>query len=246
MKPSLENPKLKIERAKEHLDALDVALITFQNKKPFRVYGTENIDHTLYILRCEIPIIDPKLAILAGDAIYNLRSALDHIAWQLALTKVEKPKKRTAFPIIDVKTHEKMLTFDNITKDIPTDAIDQIRMLQPYIRGSAYSDDLLWKLDELCNIDKHRVIPAQGTAIDFKFPKELDYSKLTFDQRENAIMIGMPIAFKPQIQLAPEPTPDIVLGSRIDGLTISVRELAKMYMYILGHVLPKFERFFQE
>lgn len=244
MKPSLKNPKLKIERAKEHLDILDNELIKFQDAKPFRVTCYENIEHTLYIMKCEIPIIDPRLAIIAGDAVYNLRSALDHIAWQLALTTTDTPRDRTAFPIVDVNTSKKRTTFDNITGDIPIEAINEIKLLQPYNRGTSYQADLLWQLDKLCNIDKHRVITAQGTAIDFKIPKSLDAKSLIFNRLDDAYVIAMPIAFKTQMQVAPVPIPDVVLGSQVDGLTISVRELGKIYKYVRDTVLPKFVRFF--
>ena len=246
MKPSLNNPKLKVERAKEHLDVLDVKLVEFQDLKPFRVTTYENTEHTHYVISSQIPIIDPKLAVLAGDVIYSLRSALDHIAWQLALTTTDRPRDRTAFPIIDKDTPEKLKRFNDITGDIPTDAVNEVKGLQPYLRGPAYKDDLLWKLDKLCNIDKHRVIPASGTAIDFKIPKSLDASSLIFERLDDACIVAMPIAFKAQMQFAPEPIPDIVLGSQIDGLTMSIRELGKIYTYVQDTVLPRFTRFFPE
>jgi len=39
------------------------------------------------------------LALIAGDAIHNLRSALDHIAWELVAAGSSEPNHRTQFPV---------------------------------------------------------------------------------------------------------------------------------------------------
>ena len=101
-------------------------------------------------------------------------------------------------------------------------------------------------MHKLCNIDKHRVIPAQGTAIDFKLPKSLNASDCIFSRLDDAYIVAMPIAFKAQMQLAPLPTADILLGSEVDGLVVSVRDLAKIYKYVRDTILPRFMRFFPE
>ena len=130
MPGSLRDPLLKLNRAKEHLDVLDAKLREFSRTQPFRVTHYEDVQKALYIMRLQIPIIDPTLAIIAGDAIYNLRSALDHVAWQLALKTKARPYDRTSFPIVDKDTRENLARFKNITKDIPSAAIDEIKALQ--------------------------------------------------------------------------------------------------------------------
>ena len=241
MKPSLKNPKLKLERAKEHLEILDVKVREFFDAKPFSITTYEDVQNALYVMRIKIPIIDIKLAIIAGDAVDNLRSALDHIAWQLALTKTSRPHDRTAFPIIDINTPEKMRRFDNVTGDIPPAAVNEIKTLQPYLRGPTYKADLLWKLDKLCNINKHRVIPAHGTALDIKFPKGI---KPIVSTLNDEYIMAVPIALKTQMQLAPPPTTYIFLGSEVDGLVISINELSQIYKFVSDDVFPRFTSFF--
>ncbi len=246
MASSLKNPQLKLGRAKEHLDILDTELVKFQNLKPFRVSYYENPEHTLYVMRCEIPIIDLRLAIIASDAIYSLRASLDYLAWQLALITKERPFDRTEFPIVGEKTAKNIERFNHITKDIPPNAVNEIKMLQPYHRGASYKSDLLWELDKLCNISKHRIIPAEGTALDMKIPSSVKASDLIFQRLDDAYIVAMPIAVKTQMQFAPPPTSDIVIGSKIDGLSVSVRELGKIYNYIRDTVFPRFTCFFSE
>ncbi|MFC2069761.1 hypothetical protein ACFLTB_01120 [Chloroflexota bacterium] len=243
MKPSLKNPKRKVEWAKEQFDILNTEIINFQKMNPPRITDYEDLQNALYIRQFEIPLIDIRLAIIAGDAISNLRSTLDHIAWQLALTTTERPLDRTCFPILDKDTSKKMSTFKQVTRDIPTEAVNEIKLLQPYQRGDAYKDDILWKLDKLCNITKHRVIPAQGTAVDSKIPK---INNIRFGTFNNKPAVFMPISVKTQMKFAPKPTFDIVFGSEVDGLVISYRELPNIYNYIRDTVLPKFVRFFSE
>lgn len=244
MEPSLKNPILKIERAKQHLDILDLRIKEFQELNPFQITKFEDPKNGLYILRLHIPIIDLHLAIIASDAIYSLRSALDQIAWQLALTKTNKPHERTAFPIIDEETTKKLKRFEDVTGDIPNEAIMEIKALQPYLRRQSYKDDLLWKLDKLCNIDKHRVIPASGTALDFKIPKNITSDELVYGRDNNDYLVAMPIRFKAQMEFALPPTTDIILGSEADGLTLSVRELPNIYKFVRDSIIPRFARFF--
>ncbi len=243
MPPSLKNTRLKLERAKEHLDVLDTKLTEFQDVNPFRVTDYEDSKNALYIRQLEIPIIDPKLAIIAGDAVYSLRSALDHVAWQLALTTKDRPNRSTCFPIVDEDIPEKMRRFQIATRDIPIAAVNEIKLLQPYTRGSNYKTDPLWMLDKLCNIDKHRVTLAQGTAIDFKIPKGVEFRFGTYGGKQ---AVYMPIEIKAQMKFAPLPTADVVFGSQVDGLTISVRELPKIYEYVRDMVIPRFSRFLPE
>jgi len=242
MTPSLKYPKLKIERAKEHLDALDSKLKEFLNSNPVQVTTEEDLQKGLYTLRLQAPIIDPKLAVIASDAIRNLRSALDHIVWQLALTVKERPSRQTKFPIIDRDIPHNMKRFKINTENIPDSAIDEIKAVQPYLRGAAYNDDLLWKLDKLCTIDKYRVLPAQGTALDnILIPKGVDAQ---FGSSDGIFTVTVPIDFKTQMNTTPPPSADILFGSEIDGIVISVRELLLIYDYVQDSVLPRFLRFF--
>jgi hypothetical protein len=244
MLPNLKNPKLKVERAKEHLDFLNIKAREFIRLNPFRVTTEEDVQKGHYILQFHVPIIDLKLGIIADDVVYNLRSALDHITWQLALTTTDTPHERTAFPIIDRDTTKKMSRFDDITRDVPVNAINEIKELQPYHRGAAYKDELLWKLDKLCNIGKHRIIPAHGTAIDFKIPKGIEI--IYMGSLDNKHKVILPITAKAQMQFNPPPTGEILFGSEIDGLVVGIGEFNKIYEFVRDKVFPRFSRFFSQ
>ena len=46
-------------------------------------------------VRAPIPV---DLSLVIGDAVHNLRSALDHLAWQLVLANGQTPTTQTAYP----------------------------------------------------------------------------------------------------------------------------------------------------
>jgi hypothetical protein len=102
-----------------------------------------------------------------GDAIHNLRSALDLLVWQLVLINSAVPGKQNAFPIYDT-----LLDFNSGYArqlcGVATSAVGTIRSLNPYEGGNR----TLWLLHQLDIIDKHRVlVPAYSsvgtTIIDF-------------------------------------------------------------------------------
>jgi hypothetical protein len=96
--------RLKIERAKKHIRDLDTAIQAFVLNKPYRLevkpHPIAEIQHTtLYV--AEIKPVPQEISLIVGDAIHNLRSALDHLAWQLVEAGGGTPDRNTYFPICD-------------------------------------------------------------------------------------------------------------------------------------------------
>lgn len=240
---SLKNPLAKIERAKEHFETLDREIGEFQKNNLCRVRHYEDTENALYVVRIDIPIVPLRFGVLAGDGIHNLRSALDHLAWQLALTRVAKPFDYTEFPIVSKDTAKDRAHFKLVTQSMPDRACVRIKALQPYRRGAAFKDDPLWQLNKLWNIDKHRVIPVQGITLNIKAPKAANARLETFDGYG---VMTMPLSFKPQMQLSPRPTAAVVFGSEIDGLVVPAERLGEIYEYVAERVLPRFSRFFSQ
>jgi hypothetical protein len=105
----------------------------------------------------------PLWSLILGDAVHNLRSSLDHIAYELALRGVKakglsrKPDRRTAFPLqIDQNSGQ----FDAALIDIVNqDVRKEIKRLQPYDRRNC-----LWPLAELDIADKHHQLVLHDAA----------------------------------------------------------------------------------
>ena len=99
-----------------------------------------------------------------GDAVHNLRSALDHLVWSLVLVNGETPDERTQFPInYSLDSLEKAIP--RTLKGVSDKAISAIKQLQPYKGGYGKpGNEILWALFDLDRIDKHRSIVLVGTV----------------------------------------------------------------------------------
>lgn len=103
---------------------------------------------------------DPLWSVRTGECLYGFRSALDHLALELAdkftPTAPAAVVEGSEFPIFGSRAP----TGAELKKRIG--AIDPaaqaiIEALQPHHRGDPdYTRDPLWMLNELCNVDKHR------------------------------------------------------------------------------------------
>ncbi len=101
-----------MERAQEHAEELKRTIQGFFETNPYEViheFDTRDVANPLpgvdprkgvHLYRIAIrEAIPSRIAILAGDCLKDMRSALDYMAWQLGLAVSEKPPETTAFPI---------------------------------------------------------------------------------------------------------------------------------------------------
>jgi hypothetical protein len=148
--------RLKHERAVKHIDELGSVLDHFKADKPYIVaplFNPKTPEEIYYRLVDAKPVPD-EVAIISGDIIQNLRSALDHLAGQLVYANGKTPDTNTAFPIYD--TSKKYVLESPRKVSLMSDAaIKAIDRLEPYRGGLGHS---LWVLHKLNNIDKHNLI----------------------------------------------------------------------------------------
>ena len=154
---------LKVERANKHLDDLKAAFAGFRDSKPYSI-GVKTDPQTrqlVYYVK-SIKEIPSSFALISGDVIQNLRTALDQLAYQLFLvgTKASQGDGRHIyFPIGD--SREKFnAALSSRTSGIRSDAITQFRALEPYRNGKGHK---FWILERLNNTDKHRLLLTVGS-----------------------------------------------------------------------------------
>lgn len=104
----------------------------------------------------------------AGDVIHNLRSALDHLAWELSKWETGEPGDpiRCCFPIGWSPDNYEAMKGRAIAGMAP-EAKKAIDNLCPYKDGIAISSEPLWKIHHLDIVDKHRHILIAGCQIRF-------------------------------------------------------------------------------
>jgi hypothetical protein len=99
----------------------------------------------------------PRFALVVGDIVHNLRSALDHIAYRVALLHdpclTESQLRRVQFPVGDDSEHFERIKRMGIVGFAPTSIalLDEVR---PFKGGN----DALWRLHRLDITDKHRAL----------------------------------------------------------------------------------------
>ena len=158
----LKQVTLKIKRAKEHVSDLERQLRAFLDSGPYKVAAKHDPEtrKLIYFVTSAEPIPD-CLPLVAGDAIQNLMSALDHLAYQIVCNDTgDNPPNPSQiyFPVADDAAKyeaRKRGKLDGARQE----TFDAIDALKPYKGGN----DLLWVLYRLNNIEKHRLLLTVGS-----------------------------------------------------------------------------------
>src|SRR5579859_3666483 len=152
--------------------------------------------------------------------------------------------KKTQFPIFD---HVDAGKFKGCTSGVPAQAVSIIESLQPYHRrdAAAIKSDPLWRLNKLCNIDKHRRIPTDAVASDYSFPDfpRQFVSLIEFDN--DAGVISIPLSLKSKMTLDPTAAVHVFFGDSYEGVRCNFTDLESIYDFVTVGVIPRFTGFFK-
>ena len=168
---------LKFKRAQQHLVDLRRMARLYAASNPYkvvRVRKPKRQDKTWqYRLVMDTP--DPMFAMVIGDFVHNLRTALDHV---VVACVPPRYRKSASWPILheDILAKKPDGTFvhpDNerrrdllrAIEGLSDDAFTFVIALQPH-RRSAPESDALGLLSRLENADKHRKLLAVGAGLE--------------------------------------------------------------------------------
>src|SRR2546427_216365 len=150
----------KIERAEEHRHGLDSHIrATFDveaNRPRLGVkFDAQTGEHVLYVNRMpDFSAFFERVSLILGDALHNLRSALDHVAFNLVLGTLTRAQvRKVQFPICD--TEERFR--EEIRKRLPGLRADHCAIMeryQPYHGPHDPKAVTLGTLQDLSNTDK--------------------------------------------------------------------------------------------
>jgi hypothetical protein len=176
---------LKIDRAEEHLREFKRVLGPIDERRAYPVSKGIEADGEGWqiVARLHLPQPDnPVLPVIAGDIMFNVRSALDHLA-QATIPPAARTfwiVRRCQFPIFTCDVDERdPLTgeylhrkdrgrWDRMTQGITHDALAVIKWKQPYnfhTQGRDPRDSPMAILSELQNADKHRKLTVLGRGL---------------------------------------------------------------------------------
>ena len=74
-----------IKRANQHVHDLNAVYKTFAASNPYKIVPQYNTESKQLSLVFECVPIPPECSLLIGEALYHLRSVLDHIVWKLVI-----------------------------------------------------------------------------------------------------------------------------------------------------------------
>jgi hypothetical protein len=228
--------RAKIARADEHLDALNAQIDRWGNLDPLAVSRECNADGSEHLWRVNYKIRPDvwRWAILLGDALFNLRGALDHMVYGLAIanTRTNPPadEAKLAFPIC---SEPKFFEGQRYRIASLSDAAQAgVEKAQPYNRlkpGQWFAP--LWWLDQIHNIDKHRFAHLAGQAV---LPDEIviDADPGTYQVfwNRNTLVGGAPIL---RVVMNP-PDPNVYVDLKaIAAIAIDAKGFPPMSVYWL-------------
>ena len=174
MVADLTGVNLKLERAKCHLAHLENAIDARINPNVYRFELNRDAQSGKHILTAhDVPAVDPQWSLEIGEILFNLRSALDHLAWQLViLDGAHEPGKDTQFPIRETPFNKKgvLLPIRLIPEVTNPQILEAFEEVQPYYRHDLTPQppcqSPLWQVNKLNNIDKHRLLLVILVALD--------------------------------------------------------------------------------
>lgn len=182
----LEGCRSKIERANEHIKNLEIETAEYlqTNKCSFPQHYDSASDE-LVLSFANVPVLPLRFSIIVGEAIYQLRSSLDHLVWDLCQFNNGTPASNSGFPIFKSLDGYKSRG-EPMIQGVAASAKARIHSLQPLHRP-APTEDALWILREMNNTDKHKLIfVAQahtGDRVHVSFPDGITSRSPTNDFR---------------------------------------------------------------
>lgn len=254
--PSLFDPGLKVQWAKRHLDVLTQYVNTYQAENHYTLTTEEDSANGWFIITTKVPHNEMvfTIALIMGDFVNCLRSSLDHLAWQLAMSGGRTPTRDTCFPICERDTIDAQVKIAKSTFGFPDEAVSVVKSLQPYKDREEFKKTHLWRLNLLWNMDKHRHIMPHSVVTGWQFKLESLPSAMFPDgkipmpseQLPDGVRMKFPLSLRDYIVINPEPTSlEVKFGSMEDGIEMGLNDLLEMYEFVES-VMVTFTPFFAE
>ena len=168
---------LKVKRAQKHMVDIHAEARRYAERHPYefvRIRRPDRHNDVRYRTRItEQP--DPRIALILGDFVHNLRSALDHV---IVASVPRKERNSASFPIFfhdilakdadgqfvvdDPKMRE---NFERSIRGLDPRARAIVIQAQPYHRGPEAHRWILGIISRLDNADKHRALVTVGSGV---------------------------------------------------------------------------------
>lgn len=258
----------KLWRATEQLKAIDTELGTFVETEldtALRHEFDAANEWCMFTWR-DVPALDEMCGVHIGEFIHNVRSALDHLMFNLVFISKGHPGAHTQFAVKDSAKKWDADIENRQPEDGPGPTagltprfLELLKSVQPFVTHKRGTDAPLAKLVRLSNLDKHRLLVAgiakpcrRPTYIRPTKPGVVKLGKVRYPHPLPAIENGPEFARVP-LTWVTEPDPEVgmnvgrmpvlfAFGERGKRAFVWNTELTKM-LDAAWHVLRVFEPF---
>ncbi len=164
---TLDGVERKLVRARHHLFELEQSVAAVYGPGLCHVVREhEPASRQVSYRVVEVPPADDRWPAMIGDCLSNLRSALDHLAWQLVLASGdEEPGRQTKYPIPREPKAGATAKAPIIRPQIDDEASDMLGYVEDLQASWPALPFPLRVLDNLCQVDKHRTLLVVTTAL---------------------------------------------------------------------------------
>ncbi|MER0203622.1 MAG: hypothetical protein DU480_07130 [Nitrosomonas sp.] len=150
----------KLDRACVHMEQLREATREYMATEPFELVQRQQ-ENGDFVVSVRVRNAVPRVwSLIIGDAVHNMRAALDHLVWRLVELGGGLPGRRTCFPVGRRSKVEFERDLPQALAGANSTAIAFIRRLKPYEGGNR----VLSRLHALDIADKHRLVLVVGAA----------------------------------------------------------------------------------
>lgn len=237
----------KLLYSKHQVERLDTQIARYLDEKSDEMLIEEYRDLDSFRSVLEGKEVSPIISLMCGDVIQNIRSVLDYLVWELVKANNCTPDEGNAFPVCKTPS-----TFREAQKrrlrGVHPDAIATIESLQHYHFGQGNeSDSLVFVLDKLANINKHRtILMARERHAPVEMIRVTDSSGTGFDPRlasdSQATARFIKTAFEKKMNLQMAVFVEFGEYPAKDLEVVSV--VASLYEGVALDIVPRFNRFF--
>ncbi len=158
--------RLKIKRAKEHVNDLNRLFAEFSRRKTHEVFVEYDPDAGCDFLKVRATeTLGDDFVLILGDALHNLRTSLDFAMNEIEFRTIGERTPYTKFPASYTSRNSLINAVNGGLKEkAPKEVIDCIvDIVQPYKGGRGHA---IWGLHEIDIEDKHRLLIA-NTELQF-------------------------------------------------------------------------------
>lgn len=242
---SMQDPLAKLARAIEHVDSFAIESRSITDPSSYHIVHEfdENNGKQAWRFDSPTPVIPIRLNTIVGDALFNFRSALDQLVWQLVLANHAIPARHNSYPI--VISHKFGGHHRKCLNGVSPEALEFIKGSQPQ-PGKNWE---LLSLPELNDIDKHQhlnlfvVSTRKSTLHNFEikpgnniFSPTLHFGRV----EKGTILCTMPIEYR---QVVFEPTFDIQLSESYEQyIPVSILTMLRSIEKSIRDIFAQLER----